>query len=171
MVENRIITFANQKGGVGKSTLCTLFANYLSKQGKRVLVLDCDVQRSIYKRREQERQSFPGFEWLYNVQEFSLDNEERVVNLMESLRKLNGIVLIDSPGNIIQPGQWFVLNSSDYNIVPLQYEASVITSTMAFLQWIELNRPEGQNMPSRFIFLPKNTSRGAALQPKKTKRS
>lgn len=29
-MKNRKIIFANQKGGVGKSTLCILFANYLA---------------------------------------------------------------------------------------------------------------------------------------------
>ena len=40
---NIIITFANQKGGVGNTTLCILFANYLVVHWKKVLVIDCDV--------------------------------------------------------------------------------------------------------------------------------
>ncbi len=36
-----IISFANQKGGVGKTTLCTTFANYLLEKGEQLLILDC----------------------------------------------------------------------------------------------------------------------------------
>ena len=40
-----IIAVANQKGGVGKTTLSTQFASWLSfKEGKRVLVIDTDPQ-------------------------------------------------------------------------------------------------------------------------------
>ena len=35
-----IVTFANQKGGVGKTTLCVTFANYLVTKGGRVVVID-----------------------------------------------------------------------------------------------------------------------------------
>lgn len=31
-----IVTFANQKGGVGKTTLCVTFANYLGTVVKRI---------------------------------------------------------------------------------------------------------------------------------------
>jgi chromosome partitioning protein len=31
--KNKTIAFANQKGGCGKTTLCTLFADYLSELG------------------------------------------------------------------------------------------------------------------------------------------
>ena len=46
MNEATIITFANQKGGVGKTTLCTLFANYLVARGKRTIVIDRLSSRS-----------------------------------------------------------------------------------------------------------------------------
>ena len=36
-----IISFANQKGGVGKTILCITFANYLAEKGERLLTLDC----------------------------------------------------------------------------------------------------------------------------------
>ncbi len=53
---NYIITFANQKGGVGKSTLCTLFANYLHQMGIPVWVIDCDGQSSMGQLRKKELQ-------------------------------------------------------------------------------------------------------------------
>lgn len=41
-----IIFFANQKGGVGKTTLSTNLAAYFAKQGERVLFVDLDYQGS-----------------------------------------------------------------------------------------------------------------------------
>lgn len=40
----KVISFANQKGGVGKSTLCIQTAFYMAKEGKKVLVIDMDGQ-------------------------------------------------------------------------------------------------------------------------------
>jgi len=40
------MAFQNFKGGVGKSTLCTHFSQYLAERGLRVLVIDCDSQAS-----------------------------------------------------------------------------------------------------------------------------
>lgn len=40
----KIISFANQKGGVGKTTTCVNLSTYLSMDGKNVLVLDLDPQ-------------------------------------------------------------------------------------------------------------------------------
>ena len=42
---NKIIVFANQKGGVGKSTLCILLADYLAYWRKDVCIIDTDLQQ------------------------------------------------------------------------------------------------------------------------------
>lgn len=40
------LAIQNFKGGVGKSTLCAHFSQYLAERGYRVLVIDCDSQAS-----------------------------------------------------------------------------------------------------------------------------
>lgn len=47
---SKVISFANQKGGVGKSTLCIQAAFYLSAKGRRVLVVDMDGQGNTSSR-------------------------------------------------------------------------------------------------------------------------
>ena len=44
---SKIVAFYAEKGGVGKTTLCLTLAQTLAGTGKRVLVYDCDVQRSL----------------------------------------------------------------------------------------------------------------------------
>ena len=63
-MKNKNIVFANQKGGVGKSTLCILFANYLAAKGKDVCIIDTDLQKTILMQRRKDKLVYEGEEEL-----------------------------------------------------------------------------------------------------------
>ena len=43
----QVVAFVNQKGGVGKTTVCRTLCSMLAKNGKKVLVIDLDPQQSL----------------------------------------------------------------------------------------------------------------------------
>lgn len=53
-MKNKIVLFSNIKGGVGKTTLCALYASYLAEQGIPVFVVDADLQASLFRHRKRE---------------------------------------------------------------------------------------------------------------------
>ena len=65
---NKIIAFANQKGGCGKSTLCLLLANYLAWKKKSVCIIDTDIQQSLVLQRKDDEE--------FLDDEDTLDDEE-----------------------------------------------------------------------------------------------
>ena len=125
-----VITFANQKGGVGKTTLCTLFANYLAAKGKSLLVVDCDGQQTIYEKRKGDMKSFPDMEIPYNIQPFNISNIEHVKNLMNHIQTMDGVILIDAPGSLSQKGLIPLFISTDFFVCPYQFEQTSIKSTV-----------------------------------------
>ncbi|MCR4590454.1 MAG: AAA family ATPase, partial [Lachnospiraceae bacterium] len=46
-MDTRVISFANNKGGSGKTTTCSNVAYCLAERGNKVLVLDCDMQMNL----------------------------------------------------------------------------------------------------------------------------
>ena len=153
-MKNRKIVFANQKGGVGKSTLCMLFANYLAWRRKDVCIIDTDLQKSIMMQRRKDMTVFEGQEEPYNVQEFDIDDPERVAQLMESASQVEGYVLFDSPGNISEDGLVPMFVEADYIVCPYEYEEKTLDSTGVFIQVVEQLRQRYPDMHARLFFVP-----------------
>ena len=148
-----VITFANQKGGVGKTTLCTLFANYLAAKGKSLLVVDCDGQQTIYDKRKKDLKSKPEKEIPYNVQPFNISNIEHVKKLMDFIQTMDGVILIDAPGSLSQKGLIPLFASTDYIVCPFQFEQTSINSTVTFILFIQKLMQKIEKMKTGIFFV------------------
>lgn len=151
---NKIIVFGNQKGGVGKTTLCTLFANYLTAKNVPVLVVDCDSQQTIFEKRKQDLSKHDKTNFRYNIQPFSITDDKSVELLMTNLRKMDGVILIDSPGHLAQQGLVPLFSNSDFVVCPYQYEATCVNSTIKFIVFLAQLKQRIKNMKSQLIFVP-----------------
>jgi chromosome partitioning protein len=153
MDKNYIISFANQKGGVGKTTLCILFANYLASKGKKVIVVDCDSQSSIAAKRTQDRTKYPESPEGYEIRRMDLRERAKVKREMDSLRSQDAVILLDTPGNLQEEGLTVLFSMSDYIIVPFQFEAISIQSTGIFITFIQRLRRLSEAMTGEMIFI------------------
>lgn len=165
MSSYKTIVFANQKGGVGKTTLCALFANYLIRKGKSVVVVDADYQRSLSSQRQDESESdeFRTLEEPYNVYQFSLDSRENSDRLMDEMRKVEGYTLIDSPGALTDDGLIPLLTKADLVVVPFDYSNIILKSTATFIKvYKELSEKYGGH--AKLVFVPNRIEKGAGYK-------
>lgn len=152
-----IVTFANQKGGVGKTSLCVTFANYLVMKGVRVIVIDCDFQHSILKCRKADLKHY-GEELIpYEVWSHEPNSSEAMITLIEKLHNDPGIdvVLMDSPGSLKADGLVPMFVNSDIIAVPFHYDLVTVPSTASFLMFLDrLRKAVGSRMKARLFIIP-----------------
>ena len=153
-MKNHKIVFANQKGGVGKSTLCMLFANYLAWKKQDVCIIDTDLQKTIMMQRKKDREIYDDMEEPYTVQDFDVQDPELMQQLMESASQTEGFVLFDSPGNVSEDGLVPMFTGADFIICPYEYEEKTLDSTGTFIQVINALRQTTPEMTARLFFVP-----------------
>lgn len=153
-MKNRKVVFANQKGGVGKSTLCILFANYLSYKKKQVCVIDTDLQKTIHMQRKKDAAVYEGVEEPYSVQDFDVTDPEIMQQLMDSASQVDGFVLFDSPGNVSEDGLVPMFAEADYIVCPYEYEDKTLDSTGTFVQVLNALREHNPEMKAELFFVP-----------------
>lgn len=141
--KNRIIVFANQKGGVGKSTLCVSYCNRLAETSRPFVLIDSDPQRTISKMREKDEGENPELMPRYNIYRFSgLDDVDKTVDFMNDARDRDCDVIIDSPGSLSKEGMKVLLMKADIIICPTQFDKGTVLSTIAFIKFVKQTAEE-----------------------------
>ncbi|MBQ8189338.1 MAG: ParA family protein [Lachnospiraceae bacterium] len=153
-----VVVFANQKGGVGKTTLAIAYANHLANNGRQVLLIDTDIQRSCTFRRASELENWDEDAVLYNVESHTLVSEEDSIKLMQNAHKIskanNATVIIDVPGNITEPYLAPIFIHSDFIVCPFVYQILALESTSTFLKVMLALKNACSDMHTKFVFIP-----------------
>ena len=154
MEKNIKVVFANQKGGVGKSTLCILFADYLAWKGRPVCVIDTDLQKTIWMQRRKDTATHAGSDEPYGVQDFDVAAPEAMEQLVASASGVEGFVLFDTPGNVSQDGLVPLFAGADFIVCPFDYEDKTLDSTGTFVSVLAAVRSRVPEMKARLLFVP-----------------
>lgn len=133
-MKNRIVIFSNIKGGVGKTTLCALFASYLAERGYPVIAIDADLQASLYRHRQREKDVAPDVQAPWNVDLLDTAKGDHLKNFMSKLKTVPGIVLIDCPGNLNDRNLEYIYKSADTAIIPISFDADTVDATGIFVK-------------------------------------
>lgn len=153
MEQNKIILFSNIKGGVGKTSLCGLFATYLAEKGMPVAVLDADLQQSLIRHRQREMDADPNANVPWQIASLDTTNAKDAQKVMDKMKQIPGWVLVDCPGNLNDPNLLPLFTSADVVIIPLSYDPDTVDATTIFISVIRKRNPA-----ARLIFLPNRIS-------------
>jgi len=107
-----VITFANTKGGAGKTTAVLLLSTELARQGHRVTILDADPQRWISRWHETG-------EPLANISVISYVTSVNIQSLVADNRAKTDYFILDLPG-ASNPLLATAIGMSDHVLIPIQ---------------------------------------------------
>jgi chromosome partitioning protein len=130
-----IVTFANVKGGSGKSTLCVNIASMLAKLNRSVCVIDADPQQST-------------LDWIKNTNDpvLSLVDCNDVDILGEVSQRGYDFVLIDTQGSLNKELAGF-LKISSLILVPCRISRDDIVGQGWIQMFLNKSQAVGQNIP------------------------
>ena len=129
----KIISFSNQKGGSGKTTLSANLAVLWSNSGYKVAVIDADAQNSLTYWLEA-RKKYYGEDDI-GITSYNFDVRNLKEEIKQIKRKYN-FIIIDSPPSItfetIQ-----IIKASDRVFVPVQPSPLDLMATVPFINLVK----------------------------------
>jgi len=139
---SKIISFGNQKGGVGKSTITVMVANALSQPpfNYDICIVDCDNQKSIVESRRFDKEDFPDMEFPYEV--YDMD----VPLLQEQIKEMDQVfdfIIVDAAGKLDKDlpidNQEIskIIMYVDYLFLPFRSGTFNLDSTLNYLEFVQ----------------------------------
>ena len=143
----KVISFANQKGGSGKTTISANIAVLLSNSKYKVAIIDADNQRSLSNwydlRKDYYGEDDTGMDlFLYEASTFQ--------NTLKDLKKRFDFVIIDSPPSITIDSINIVRNSN-YVFIPVQPTPLDIVATIPFVDIVKRERKDSTIVLNRVL--------------------
>jgi chromosome partitioning protein len=137
----KIWSFANQKGGAGKSTGAVHAADWLYQQGYSIILVDADGQQSSSA-------------W---AQELSLptriiNDPESLFDMLPELAQSCDVVIVDGPGNASEVTK-AILIRSELVLIPCRDSMIDLSSTGKIVQFVRQAREIRAGLPIAAIYL------------------
>ena len=138
----KIISVLNEKGGTGKSTVATNLATALHREGKRVVLLDCDPQGTARDWRDAspEGADLP-----------PVLGVDRPQMLASSLNGINAeIAIIDSPAKA-ESMSAAIVRASHVALLVIQPSGADLWASGAAVKLIQAKREMGGDIDAAFL--------------------
>ncbi|GJM64681.1 AAA family ATPase [Persicobacter diffluens] len=153
-----IILMANQKGGVGKTTLSILLANFLAEKGKSTCVIDLDVQKSVV----DNYNNALGKGWSNALIQVY---DGKSAPDLKQLKQEGKVVIIDLPGRLDNKIMQSLIKKADAVICPFIFDPITFKSTLVFAQLCTVLIPGDYR--SKLFFLPNKVKSSVKLENEK----
>lgn len=153
----KIVAFANQKGGVGKSTACVNVAEGIREKGYRVVVIDADPQNTIvqWSAAGGEGGGLP----------FTVSNLAAAGKMIHrEIRKYTNdfdFILVDCPPSVADARPAVVLMVADLVVMPTSSSPTDFWSSVEFLQLVNQARVTNESL--RAVWLLNKTEKKRML--------
>lgn len=151
-----ITIIGNQKGGVGKSTLAVLAANYITlARNSKATIIDMDYQQSISQKFDKAK--ILENEEPYEVIPATLESFPILCNVLT--QNPDDAILIDLPGKLDDDGLLPVFESADLVICPFAYDEFTYQSTVLFTVVLKKINPKVE-----VVFVPNRIKANARFE-------
>ena len=143
----KIISFSNQKGGSGKTTLAANIAVLWSNSGYKVAIIDADAQKSLTYWYDARKKYYGNDDAGIDVYPYSIST---IIEDVKTIKRKYNFIIIDSPPSITYDTIQ-VLRSVDRVFVPVQPSPVDLLATIPFLNLVRQERKKSTIILNRVL--------------------